>query len=82
MVTSGIQGALVEESDCSAAEIFRLLNVEGEITPSALQVFREQFVNPLQAELAGSMRVTFELPVDGGVGISCFDALDVDANEP
>lgn len=54
MVTSGIQGALVEESDCSAAEIFRLLNAEGEITPSALQVFGEQFVNHCKPSWLGA----------------------------
>jgi hypothetical protein len=82
MVTPSIQGSPVEErATALLLKSLGLLNAEGEISPSALQLSGEQFINPLQVELAGGMRVTFELPVDGGVGISCFDAIAVDAAE-
>jgi hypothetical protein len=38
-------------------------------------------INPLQAELAGSMRVALGLPMDGVEGGGSLDALAADADE-
>jgi hypothetical protein len=83
-MNKGLQGLPVEEKATNLLLSASGLPVDNEETiASSLLMFGEQFVNPLRAELAGSMRVTLGLPVDGVLGAGCLDALvaDADADE-
>jgi hypothetical protein len=82
LLGKGIKGLPVEEQANNVLIKTSGLSVrEGEDIASTLQVFGEQFINLLQAELADSMRVALGLPMDGVEGGGCLDALAVDADE-
>jgi hypothetical protein len=82
MMVKGLQGLPVEGKATNLLlSAAGLPTGDGDTIASSLLMFGEQFLNPLQAELAGSMRVTLGLPMDADGGVGCLDALVADANE-
>jgi hypothetical protein len=82
MMVKGLQGLPVEGKATNLLlSAAGLPTGDGDTIASSLLMFGEQFVNPLQAELAGSMRVTLGLPMDADGGADCLDALVANANE-